>query len=384
MTISATASRSTRRPDDRRARTAPVGRRARARAGAVALGAAGALVASLAGTAAPAHAATPGIVYRASTVAQIKADVDVLKAGDSVLVAPGTYDMGRGETGGVWRPRLGTFGHRALGTPTAPIVFTAADPAHAPLLTGSIKLDGANYWRLSHLRVQGTVRTTDTLTFNGGTGWSLTDSEVFGARATGALANVVVSKVTFGMPTNWTIAHDAIHDGGAVAAKAGMQHEIYLTAVGNAGHAVIRNNALYNTSEGAAVKIGNGGLANAPGISGVSVVNNTMYANFEQVVLHGAVSNNLIQRNLMVLSTRRQGNGNTVGVYVHQLAGANNVIRDNYLSAVTTPIYASPGSSGFRDGGGNIRSVDPRFDHVLAWSFHPGTAAARAYGRWAH
>ncbi len=379
MTISATASRSTRRSDDRRARTATVGRRA----GAVALGAAGALVAGLAGTAAPAHAATPGTVYRASTVAQIKADVSVLQAGDSVLVAPGTYDMGRGEPGGIWRPRLGTYGHRALGTPTAPIVFTAADAAHPPLLTGSIKLDGANYWRLSHLRIQGTVRTTDTLTFNGGTGWSLSDSEVFGARATGALANVVVSRVTFGMPTNWTIAHDAIHDGGAVASKAGMQHEIYLTAVGNAGHAVIRNNALYNTSEGAAVKIGNGGLANAPGISGVSVVDNTMYANFEQVVLHGAVSNNLIQRNLMVLSTRKMGNGNTVGVYVHELAGSNNVIRDNYLYAVTTPIFVGAGSRGFTDGGGNIRSVDPRFDHVLAWAFHPGTAAARAYGCWA-
>ncbi len=379
MTISATASRSTRRRDDRRTRTATVARRVRA--GAVALGATGALVAGLAGAAAPAQAATPGTVYRAWTVAQLKADVSVLKPGDTLLVEPGRYDVS-GRTGTVWRPFTDKPHPAAAATAAAPIVVTAADPRNPPLIQGWVKLDGASYWHFTHLRIQGTVPTKDTLSFNGGTGWSLSDSEVFGARATGALANVVVSSVT-SMPTNWTIAHDAIHDGGAVASKAGMQHEIYLTAVGNAGHAVIRNNALYNTSEGAAVKIGNGGLANAPGISGVSVVENTMYANFEQVVLHGAVSNNLIQRNLMVLSTRKLGNGTTVGVYVHQLAGSNNVIRDNYLYAVTTPIFVGAGSRGFTDGGGNIRSFDPRFDHVLAWAFHPGTVAARAYGRWA-
>jgi len=348
----------------------------RLRAGALALGASGALLAGVTGASSPAQATT-GTVYDVSTFTQLDHAVSVLKAGDTVKIEPGTYTVGS------WRPRLGTFGHHAIGTAAAPIVVTAADPARPPLLVGSVKLDGPDYWRISNLRVQGTVPTTDTFTVNGGSGWSLMHSEIFGAGATGALANVVVAKLTT-MPTNWTIADNAIHDGGANASQAGKQHEIYCTAVGNAGHALIVRNALYDTPEGAGVKLGNGGLVNSPGISGVQVTDNTLVNNFEQILLHGQVSNNTIAGNLLIRSTRALGNGATVGVYLAGVTGRNNLIKNNYLYSVTSPIYDNNSTGSYLNGGNNTIHADPRFDSATPWTFHPTTTAAQAYGRYDH
>lgn len=350
--------------------------RSRVRGGVVALGAAGALVTGMAGlTAAPAQAA--GTVITISTAAQFEADVPYLQAGQTLALKPGTYNVG------AFRPRLVSFGHTASGTPNAHITVTAADPQRPPLIQGSLKFDSANYWNFSNLRIQGTLPLTDTLTFNGGNGWSLTNSEVFGARQTGALANVVVSKVNIGMPTNWTIAYNSIHDAGADKAKAGKEHEIYLTAVGDAQRGLIVRNLFYNTPEGASVKIGNGGLANSPGISGIQVDNNTMYQNFEQVLMHGNVSNNSVKGNLMVLSTRSQANGATIGVYLAGVTGSHNLITDNYFYKVTTPIYNGQSTGSFKNGGNNQVRGNPRFDSPTAWKFHPTTVAAQQYGRYA-
>ncbi len=352
--------------------------RARLRAGAVAAATAAALTGGLAGLGTPAQAATRGTVYDVSTVTQLNDAVSVLKAGDTVKIEPGVYALGS------WRPRLGTFGHHAVGTAAAPITFTAADPARPPLLKGALKLDGANYWHLSRLRIQGTVATTDTLTFNGGTGWSLMNSEVFGATQTGAFANVVVAKTSpQPMPTNWVIADNAIHGGGRNASKAGKLHEIYLTAVGDARHGLIVRNSLYDTPEGATVKIGSGGLANSPGISGVQVTDNTMWNNFEQVLLHGKVSDNFVEANLMIRSTRHMGDGNTAGVYLAGVTGTHNVIRGNYSFSVTRPIYNNDSTGHFTDGGKNKTGADPRFDATTVAGFHPRAAAAKAYGRYA-
>lgn len=390
--------------------TAPdLARPSRLRTGALALGAGGALLAGLAGlgataaqAAVPAPATTvgtvlpvapaaskpagsPGVVtssrtgkvYTVSNVAQLTNAVALLVAGDTVRLRAGTYDLHR------FRPRLGTFGHHAVGTKARPIVFTAADPAHRPVLTGAIKLDGASYWRLSYLTIRGTIKGTDTLTFNGGTGWSLQHSEVTGAHATGALANVVVASTT-SRPTNFTIAYDAIHEGATNSAKGGMLHEIYLTAVGSAGHSVISHNAIYDTPQGAAVKIGDGGKPNAPGISGVHVTDNTMYKNYEQVLMHGNVSDNTITRNLMVLSTHRQHNGQHVGVYLTTVTGHHNLIKDNWFARLSTPVYSNSGPGTYVNGGRNTVRSDPRFTSLGASGFTPRVAAAKAYGRYGH
>lgn len=381
-------------------------RPSRLQTGALALGVGGALLAGLSGmgataaqaavpartatvgTAAPAAskpAGSPGVVtssrtgkvYTVSNVGQLTNAVALLVAGDTVRLRAGTYDLH------LFRPRLGTFGHHAVGTKAKPIVFTAADPAHRPVLTGAIKLDGASYWRLSYLEIRGTIKGTDTLTFNGGTGWSLQHSEVTGAHVTGALANVVVSSTT-SRPTNFTIAYDAIHEGATNSAKGGMLHEIYLTAVGSAGHSVISHNAIYDTPQGAAVKIGDGGKPNAPGISGVQVKDNTMYKNYEQVLMHGNVSDNTITRNLMVLSTHRQHNGQHVGVYLTTVTGHHNLVKDNWFARLSTPVYSNSGPGTYVDGGGNKVRADPGFTSLGASGFTPRVAAAKAYGRYGH
>jgi hypothetical protein len=345
------------------------------RRGVVGVAAAGAALTGLA--LAPASAAPT--VFQVSSAAGLEQLAPTLTAGDTVDLAPGTYALG------AWRPQLVDFGHHAIGTAAAPITITAADPAHPPTLQGSFEFDGLSYWNFSHLRFQGTLAGKDTLTFDGGTGWQLLDSEVFGARVTGALANVVVAEVQtrFGMPTNWVISGNSIHDSGATKSKAGKQHEIYLTAAGDA-HGLIVRNLFYNTPEGAAVKIGNGGLANSPGINYVQVDDNTMFNGFEQILMHGNVSHDSVVGNLMVDSTRAMGNGDTVGVYLAGVTGSNNLISHNYFSRLTLPVYNNhSGAQTFTNGGGNAVRANPRFDRAAAFAFHPETVAAQAFGAYA-
>lgn len=331
--------------------------------------AAGALV----GVASPAQAA--GRVLQVSNTTQLEKIVTTLHPGDVVQLKPGTYDVGS------WRPQLTDFGNHAVGTAAAPITITAADPAHRPLIQGALKFDDASHWTFSNLRIQGTVKGTDTLTFNGGTGWALLNSEVFGASATGALANVVVAKIgSWPMPTNWMISGNTIHDAGTNKAKPGMQHEIYLTAVGNTVHGLITKNIFYNTSQGANVKIGNGGVVNSPGISGVQVTNNTMYKSFEQVLLHGNVSNNVVKGNLMILSTRAQGDGNTVGVYLAGVTGKNNVIQNNYFYRVSRPVYNNDSSGSFVNRANPAARPNPQFNTTAIGGFRPRAALAAKYG----
>lgn len=352
----------------------------RLRAGVLGIAAAGAALSGTALAAIPASAAAPaGRVFDVSTKTEFEQVLPTLTAGDTVKVEPGTYAVGN------FRPNLVIFGAHAIGTAAAPITITAADPLHPPLITGAVKFDRLEYWNLSHLRFQGTIAGTPTLTFNSGNNWTLMDSEVFGARQTGALANLVVAKVSsaWPMPVNWVIADNAIHDAGATPSKAGTQHEIYLTAVGNAGHALIVRNLFYNTPDGAAVKLGNGGETNSPGISGVQVDNNTMYNNFEQVLLHGNVSNNSVRGNLMILSTRAQGDGGTVGVYLAGVTGKNNVIGTNYFYKVSKPLYNNLSTGAFINGGGNVIAANPRFNTAAPGQLRPATVKAQAYGAYA-
>lgn len=352
----------------------------RLRAGVLGIAAAGAAFGGTALAAVPAGAATPAPrVFDVSSAAQFEQVLPTLTAGDTVEVEPGTYAVGN------FRPHLVIYGGRAIGTAAAPITVTAADPTRPPLITGAVKFDRLEYWNLSHLRFQGTIAGLPTLTFNSGNNWTLMDSEVFGARQTGALANVVVAKVSsaWPMPVNWVIAQNAVHDSGATPARAGTQHEIYLTAVGNAGRGLIVRNLFYNTPEGAAVKIGNGGLPNSPGISGVQVDNNTMFNNFEQVLLHGNVSNNVVRGNLMVLSTRAQGDGGTVGVYLAGVTGRNNVIGTNYFYKVSKPLYNLLSTGAYTNGGGNTIAADPRLSPAAPNGLHPATVRAQAYGAYA-
>lgn len=345
----------------------------------------GALVTAGPAATPPAAAAT-GHVYDigpgSNADARLETAMAALRPGDTLRIHPGTYGVDL-------RPDL----RLARGTATAPIVVTASDPANKPLLLGAVKLDQPDYWVLTKLRIQGTISRKDSLTINSGTGWKATELEVTGASATGAYSNVNIARYTgWPIPRKWVFAYNCVHDGGqSPPERTGQLHEVYVTAIGDTQNALIARNIFFNTPFGAAIKIGDGGIHDAPGPDNVQVANNTMYNNGIQVLLFGRTTGHKIEGNLFVKSTRTLTNGrDTVGDYMLNLtrgaAGTYpNLIKQNYYAGATYPIFdnASAGGS-FYDGGDNNRyPAGTGFRSAGCSGFVPTDAHAQLYGRYA-
>lgn len=300
-----------------------------------------------------------GRVRTASPGANLRRILQSLRPGDVLRLEPGTYILGgRRSAPALLRPHLvpGTADHR--------IRVTAADRAHPPVLVGAVQFDGADYWTVSHLRVRGAVPRTPGVVFDGGTGWMFVDSEVSGAADTGALANVAVQGSTARgrMPTDWSLARNCVHGGGDdPVGHPGMMHEVYVTAQGEA-YGRITHNVLYDTPDGAAVKVGFGGEIGALGASDVLIADNTMVDNGRQVLVFGRVDRVVITDNAMASTTDHLSDGRTrPAIYLNRLVGVGSVVSRNDVWDATRGIFdlgSAPGS--WQDGGGNaVRPQSP-------------------------
>jgi hypothetical protein len=345
-----------------------------AAAAAAALGVAAAITA----TVLPASAEPAGHVYLAKPGSDLRTLLRSLQPGDTLELEPGTYtNLAPGQ------PNPSLLRPIALhaGTAAQPITVTAADPADKPLLQGAVWLDEPTYWRVNDLRIQGTVKGQSSLTIASGNHWSLSGDEVFGAGATGALANVAVARVNpaFPVPTNWSITQSCVHDGGVDPARPGIMHEIYVT-VGGALHGSITHNRLFDTPNGGAIKIGE---AVGPSGSNISITNNTMFDNGKQVILQGDASDETVRGNLMVDSTwKLSDRKTTVAMYWAGVSGHGTTIANNYIFRATRPMFSLGGSgSSWTNGGGNsVRTTGPRFAAVGCTGLIPTTATAALYG----
>lgn len=358
-------------------------------ASSVALGGAAAATATtptnstVAATAAVPAATAPGRTYTigpgSNAQARMEAAMAKLRPGDALKILPGTYGMDL-------RPDL----RLAKGTQARPITVTAADPARPPLFLGAVNLSGADWWLFNHIRIQGNISRRDTLTINSGTGWKATDLEVFGAKQTGAYSNVNIARFN-GWPntSRYVFAYNCVHDAGVESTRAGSMHDVYVTAVGDNGNALIVRNSLFNSPQGAAIKVGNGGVADTPGPQRVQVANNTMFGNGEQVLMFARITDNVVRGNLFVASTRKLSNGDSVGVYLAGLtrgaAGTRaNLIQQNFFSGLTRPLFNNGSQTGtFTNGGDNNVSAGPRFTSTGCSGFRPADAHAQLYGRFA-
>ncbi len=338
---------------------------------------------TMAAAAALPAATAPGTTYTigpgSNAQTRMQTAMAKLRPGDKLRILPGTYGMDL-------RPDL----RLAKGTPTQRITVTAADPARPPLFLGAVNLSGADWWLFNHIRIQGNISRRDSLTINSGTGWKATDLEVFGAKQTGAYSNVNIARFN-GWPntSRYVFAFNCVHDAGVEPTRAGSMHDVYVTAVGDNGNALIARNSLFNSPQGAAIKVGNGGVADTPGPQRVQVANNTMFANGEQVLMFARITDNVVRGNLFVASTRKLSNGDSVGVYLAGLtrgaAGTRaNLIQQNFFSGLTRPLFDNGSQAGtFTNGGDNNLSAGPRFNNTGCSGFKPADAHAQLYGRYA-
>lgn len=354
-----------------------------------ALAAAGLLAAAtLVPAAAPAAAA--GRVLTASPSDNLHAVLRTLAPGDTLRLAPGTYDVSRYATGGYLRPLRALPGAPAsqrarVGTAAAPIRITALDPARKPLLRGGLRLDAPDYWALSHLRVQATASRTSALYVDGGIGWSVTHSEFFGAGATDAYANVAVSG---GERTRFVFARNCVR--GAATGGGFTDHNIYLSfAGGPSSSARIERNVVFGHPNGAGIKVGNGGAPGAPGPWNVKIANNTLANGGRQVLLHGDVRRVGVYGNILYGSTKPfTGNPKTTAVYVNGTRTAtgtmtpvkgSNRIGASYVHGAS--MWAYDPSALLANAGDNALRATPGYRSINACAgYVPTTAAARPYG----
>jgi hypothetical protein len=315
----------------------------------------------------------------ATTVRTIHPGDDVLAAfrglaaGDTLLLAAGTYNIGLVRVTGM-----------ASGGASNPITITAADPAHPPLLVGGLSFYSPNYVVLRSLRIQGAVATYAGLTMVGGTGWVVDQTEVFGAAKTGALGNVVITG-TGGYPRAFAFSQNCVHDAGVGPAGDATHHNIYVDYAGSATTSGnIFRNLIWNATSGENIKVGNGGVAGALGPWNLRIANNTFGHAGRQILLHANVVNTTIVGNLFYYATQGfVASPQTTQIYMHDVIGTGNSVSHSYWFASTMFNYDP--SKKLALGTDIVRGPDPAF----LGAYTCGTAgwrqtlpAALPYGRW--
>ena len=301
-----------------------------------------------------------------------------LRPGDTLQLAPGVY-----RTGFVLPiPATATVRTKmSVGTPTAPITVRAQDPRNRPLILGELKLWGPSYWHLDGLRIQGVDAGKDSLYMAGGVGWVVRNSEIFGARQTGAYSNVTIGSDIYGTgaPRNFNFTANCVHDA-AQTKRSNTDHNIYVSFAGNSGSGGwITRNVIFNHPNGVGVKLGAGGLPGAHGPWGVKVVYNTIARGGRQVLLHGDVRNNYIARNIFANSWAPLGSTRkTTSVYLNLVIGGGNTFANNYATASTMFYFGKTA----RFATDNAVRVNPKFNNASCGGFRTSYAKASAYGRY--
>jgi hypothetical protein len=328
--------------------------------------------------------------------ANLDAAFERLRPGDTLLLSPGTYNVG------TLRPVV------ARGTANARITVKAQDPAHKPLLRGWLRLERPDYWTFSGLRMQATLAAHEAIDIFGGRSWSIEQSEVFGAKQTGAYANIALysypSSQACGVtpaagcenPYGWSITSNCVHDAGpGTAANHGpsTDHNIYLTGTGYAPGRISRN-ILFSAQHGSQIKIGD--PASGSGFSGVSVDHNTMHASAQGVLIAGkGINHTYVRYNLIKTMSPPTATGVGAGIYLDAPRRAlrsgeiPNYAIHNYGAGIrTSTLYLSasgalPGTHDEADNPtANSAGADPKFNAGGCSGYRPGNAIAARYGRY--
>lgn len=326
------------------------------------------VVCGLPGLAAPAHATiethyvaptgsdtNPGT--QSAPYRTLKKALAALTAGDTLYVRGGTY-----------AERITSTAVQP-GSATARVTV-AAYPGERPVVQGLLWLKNASYWDVKGLNVTWDPATGSSsehmVKLTGGTGWTFTGAEVWGARSYAAI-------LVAGDAANWRLAENYVHD---THPSNGTNQDHLIYANSGSGGGVIERNVLVRSQNGRAVKVGPPSATSGT-VSNVVIRYNTMVDNKgpSNVQIAWGTSGVSIYRNIMTSPA-----ANRSAVTAYQLTGSANVVSDNL--AWNTPRVLDTGVGGMTDGGGNVLA-DPAFSNPAADDFRPTSLAAQTYGRYA-
>ncbi len=288
-------------------------------------------------------------------------------AGDTIVVRGGTYTEAVG-----WGARKGTA--------AAPIRLESY-PGERVVIKGTLALKGADYWivrRINVTRDPATGRHESLVAFFGGVGWQFLDSEVWGTNGVSNL--MVMGSTTWGVPKNYRIAGNCIHDNLATGDGPVQDHNIYLYPGLNSGPGVIERNIFFNARNGSHIKAA--GPNSSTGAAYVTIRYNTMVRGSAGVSIGYGSHHIKLQRNLIGV----QWGGTST--YIAALIG--NHLTGYYNNSYDMAVW------GYKKSINSVNStvrpitsartvwVHPTFDTTLSCSgFHPKDATSQKYGRYA-
>jgi hypothetical protein len=287
--------------------------------------------------------------------------------GDTIVVRGGTYTEVAG-----WGA--------VKGTSTAPIRLQAADGERV-VLKGILALKAADYWIVRGINVTrdpALGRREALVSFQGGVGWQFLDAEVWGSNGVSNI--MVIGTSASGIPKNYRIAGNCVHDNVATGDSPMTDHNIYLYPGYTSGPGVIERNILFNAHNGANIKAA--GPTSASGTAYLTIRYNTMVRAAAGVVIGYGSHHTKLQRNLVGMQWG--GTSTYIAAYIgNHLTGWTNASYDlavwgyrksiNSVNSTTRPITST-------------RSVwvRPTFDNTTTCAgFHPTDATSAAYGRYA-
>ena len=252
-------------------------------------------------------------------------------------------------------------------------------PGERPVIQGLLWLTAPDYWTLDGIDVTWNPANTDPtkhmVKMINGTGWTFRNAELWGAKSFAAL---LVAGTNDGLPAQWTVSHNCIHDTYPSNDK-NQDHNVYVNTGLNAGSGIIERNVMFNATNGMNIKLG-GPSSTSGGAAQVTVRYNTLYNAAQNVLVNWASHSNELSHNIVGrLSGTNTVYGNVRG---YELVGQGNTAFDNIGFAANRFSYNDAASvPGVQDGGGNLFPLDPLFDAVTSCAgFHPANPLAAPFG----
>lgn len=295
--------------------------------------------------------------------------MSALRAGDTLFLRGGVYDervTGRG--GSYLRVEPANAVNRTL---------VRAYPGERPVIRGVFWVTGMDFWTFDNVDVTwaaGNDTGEHMVRFKNGRGWVLERSEIWGARG---YANINVTSDVPGEPAGWSITRNCIHDNyGDPSHGTAKDQLLYVNTGLGAGQGVIGRNLVFGAPRGKGIKLA--GPDASSGSTDVTVRYNTVFDTYKPGITVGrGTTDSKIYRNLVV---RTQDKALIRGF---RLDGSGNAAWDNGWAEGPRGLVSDNGfGSAIADQGGQTHVV-PAFDSTTCGAFHPGTATAARFGRWA-
>lgn len=285
--------------------------------------------------------------------------------GDTIVVRGGTYVENIG-----WGAKAASASQPITMKPYGDEVVT---------VKGTLQLDGADYWTVDGIRfIDNTsqARREFVVSFNGGTGWQLLNSEISGGRGVSNL--MIIGDNGHGLPSNYRVANNCIHDNNSTDTALMNNHNIYLMPGYGAGPGVIERNIVFNAANGANIKAAGGDTTRIA--TNATIRYNTLSNAGAGVILGYDTNNVTMERNLF---GPQQGGTESYNAAIigNHLAGAGNVAKDNAVFGFPS-FYRETDDSTATVAASGTQWVSPDYDSYTCGGFVPSNAQAQSFGRY--